>query len=126
MESTVLVVDDDDAIRALVTRILRREHFDIEQASNGEEALNKLRTGSFQTVVLDLMMPIVSGFEVVRYLNTHEDAGTPCVIVISAATERDLRSIDSPYVHTVLRKPFEMADLIAAVRACSACAAPHA
>lgn len=118
-ESRVLVVDDDDAIRTLVTRVLRREHFAVEQASNGEEALATLRTHRYGAVVLDLMMPVVSGFEVVSYLNTHDDAGKPSVVIISAASERDMKKVESPCIHAVLRKPFELPELVAAVRACS-------
>lgn len=49
-----------------------------------------LRTHRYGAVVLDLMMPVVSGFEIVGYLNTHDDAGKPSVVIISAASERDL------------------------------------
>jgi CheY-like chemotaxis protein len=114
----VLVVDDDEAIRKLIVRVLRRERYDTAEAVNGGEALESLRTRPFATMVLDLMMPVMSGFEVVRYLETHDDAGAPCVIVVSAAAERDLHQIDAACVHAVLRKPFELADLVAAVRDC--------
>jgi len=71
-------------------------------------------------MVLDLMMPIMTGIEVIRYLETHDDAGAPCVIVITAAGERELKQVESPSVHAVLRKPFDLRTLIAAVRDCSA------
>ena len=67
-DRSVLVVDDDDAIRTLISRVLLRADFDVAQAGNGSEALAKLRARRFQTVVLDLMMPVMSGFELVEYL----------------------------------------------------------
>jgi CheY-like chemotaxis protein len=115
----VLVVDDDDAIRMLVVRVLRREGYATVEAAHGGEALDRLRTQAFAAMVLDLMMPVMSGVDVIRYLETHEDAGTPCVLVVSAAAERELDQIKSPRVHAVLRKPFDLAELIAAVRHCS-------
>ena len=115
----VLVVDDDDAIRKLVVRVLRREHYETSEAVHGREALDRMREKPFATVVLDLMMPIMTGIEVIQYLETHDDAGSPCVIVVSAAAERQLEQIQSPTVHAVLRKPFELPDLIAAVRECT-------
>ena len=60
-ERSVLVVDDDDAIRTLITRVLLRANFDVAQAGNGSEALAKLRTRPFRTVVLDLMIPRIDG-----------------------------------------------------------------
>ena len=118
-ERSVLVVDDDDAIRTLITRVLLRANFDVAQAGNGSEALAKLRTRPFRTVVLDLMMPVMSGFELVDYLRDHDDAGAPCIVIVSAAGERDLQSITSPLVKSVLRKPFDLTELLAAVEKCS-------
>lgn len=118
-DRSVLVVDDDDAIRTLISRVLLRADFDVAQAGNGSEALAKLRARRFQTVVLDLMMPVMSGFEVVEYLRTNDDAGAPCIVVVSAAGERDLQSITSPLVRSVLRKPFDLPELLAAVEKCS-------
>ena len=114
-ERTVLVVDDDDAIRTLISRVLLRADFEVAQAGNGSEALAKLRTRSYRCVVLDLMMPVMSGFELVDYLRDHDDAGAPCIVVVSAAGERDLQSITSPLVKSVLRKPFDLPQLLEAV-----------
>jgi adenylate cyclase len=118
-ERTVLVVDDDDAIRTLITRVLLRANYEVAQAGNGSEALVKLRDRRFQTVVLDLMMPVMSGFEVVEYLRQNDDAGAPCIVIVSAAGERDLQSITSPLVRSVLRKPFDLPELLAAVEKCA-------
>jgi CheY-like chemotaxis protein len=118
-DRSVLVVDDDDAIRTLISRVLVRADYDVAQAGNGSEALAKLRARRFQTVVLDLMMPVMSGFEVVEYLRTNDDAGAPCIVVVSAAGERDLQSITSPLVRSVLRKPFDLPELLAAVEKCA-------
>jgi CheY-like chemotaxis protein len=115
----VLVVDDDKTIRNLVVRVLRREQYETAEAVDGAEALERLRERPFAAMVLDLMMPIMSGIEVIRYLESHDDAGAPCVIVITAASERELRQVQSALVHAVLRKPFELPGLIAAVRDCS-------
>ena len=118
-ERSVLVVDDDDAIRTLISRVLLRADFDVAQAGNGSEALAKLRMRPFRTVVLDLMMPVMSGFELVDYLRDHDDCGAPCIVIVSAAGERDLQSITSPLVKSVLRKPFDLPELLAAVEKCA-------
>jgi CheY-like chemotaxis protein len=115
----VLVVDDDEAIRNLVVRVLRRENYETAEAVDGAEAINRLRERRFAAMVLDLMMPVMTGIEVIRYLETHDDAGAPCVIVVTAAGQRELQQAESASVHAVLRKPFELPALVAAVRACS-------
>jgi CheY-like chemotaxis protein len=115
---SVLVVDDDEAIRKLVVRVLRRAKYETAEAVHGGEALDRLRERPFSAIVLDLMMPVMTGIEVIRYLETHDDAGAPCVIVMSAASERELRQIELAAAHTVLRKPFDLHALIASVRDC--------
>jgi two-component system chemotaxis sensor kinase CheA len=115
----VLVVDDDDAIRTLVARVLVRAQYEVGLASNGSEAIAELRANPYRLVVLDLMMPVMSGFELVQYLATHDDAGQPCIIVVSAAGERDMQKVASPLVHTVLRKPFDLPELLQAVERCA-------
>jgi CheY-like chemotaxis protein len=117
--ATILVVDDDPSIRSIVARILRREEYEVGEASDGREALEKMRAGAYDAVVLDLMMPVMDGFEVVHYLERHEDAGTPCVIIMSAAVERSLQTAESPRVHALVRKPFELPTLVAAVENCT-------
>lgn len=115
----VLVVDDDEAIRNLVVRVLRREQYETAEAVHGGEALDRLRERPFAAMILDLMMPVMTGIEVIRYLETHDDAGAPCVIVVTAASERELQQVKSASVHAVLRKPFDLPALIAAVRSCN-------
>ena len=114
-QHNVLVVDDDDAIRALVTRVLQRNQYAVEQASNGEEALTKLRQARFDVVLLDLMMPVMSGFDVIDQLAI-ESPHQP-VVVMSAASDRDFQRVsNATVVQSIIRKPFELSDLLEAVR----------
>lgn len=117
--SGVLVVDDDDAIRRLVVRVLRREGYDVSEASHGGEALELLRSRPFAVMVLDLMMPVMSGPELLDYLDSHDDVVAPRVVVISAAAERDLGRLRSPLVQAVIRKPFDLLAIVTAVRYCA-------
>lgn len=117
--ATILVVDDDASIRALVARVLRRAKYDVSEAGDGHEALEKLRAAPYDVMVLDLMMPVMSGFEVVRYLECHDDAGTPCVVIMSAAAQPAIEQARSPRVHALIRKPFDLFVLLAAVDECT-------
>ncbi len=112
----VLVVDDEPAIRALVTKIIQRAGFPVESATDGAEAIARLAKEDFAVVVVDLMMPNVDGHGVIAWLK-ERGGPRPAIIVISAADPNSLRQLDGSMVHSIIRKPFDIdvvADLIGA------------
>lgn len=120
----VLVVDDDDAIRTMVERVLRREHFEVEIARDGHEAIEKLARNDYATVLLDLMMPRVDGHGVLRFLETQHQAPPP-VIIMSANSSGAAVSATAAPVFRVLSKPFDIQELVAHVRECHAATAAN-
>ncbi|HEV3485675.1 MAG TPA: response regulator [Vicinamibacterales bacterium] len=111
MNKRVLIVDDDDAIRAMVERVLRREHYDVESARDGFEAIEKLSRNDYGTVLLDLMMPRVDGHGVLRFLETEHNM-PPRVIVMTASPQGADESGKAKPVFRVLSKPFDIAQLL--------------
>jgi len=69
-EKRILVVDDDEAIRMLLLTILRRRGMVMDTARNGAEALEKLGQCRYAVMLLDLMMPVMSGWAVLEQLAT--------------------------------------------------------
>ena len=123
-----LIVDDDDAIRRLVSVVLRRERYETDDAANGKEAIEKLAARSYDVLFLDLMMPVCDGHEVLAFLRD-QDAPRRSVIVMTAAGTRGTRDLDPTLVHKVLHKPFDLDDILEAAGTCvAACgrAAPPA
>ena len=114
---SVLVVDDDDSIRTMIRRILTRAGYGVTEAADGEIAIERLAAGSYDAVVLDLMMPRVNGFEVLDYMRSHLGSRR-CVIIVSAAAERTISSADAALVVNTLRKPFDLEALLAAIEDC--------
>lgn len=112
----VLVVDDDPAIRNLVATVLRREQFQIETATDGEDALEKISAQSFRLIILDLMMPKKNGFEVIDYLKEHRQTIHQPVLVMTAATDKFVGKVDLDFVKGVVRKPFDITELTRLVR----------
>jgi CheY-like chemotaxis protein len=112
----ILVVDDDDSIRGLMVAVLRRQGFEVESARDGTEAIEKLAVDDYDAILLDLMMPRVDGFGVMRYLRSRGDDALKSVIVLTAA---DIESVYAEPVHTVIRKPFDLQKIIEATLACS-------
>lgn len=118
----ILVVDDDDAIRAMVERVLRREQFDVESARDGFEAIQKLSENDYATILLDLMMPRVDGHGVIRFLENEQNTAKPRVIVMTANLQGASETASAKPVFRVLPKPFDIAQLISHVRECYAVA----
>jgi len=114
----VLVADDDHSIRQLLCTIVRREHFEVDAVADGGEAIAKLQQHQYAVILLDLMMPRISGFDVIDFLKAHPQTVKPVVLVITAYADQKFREVDPAIVAGVLRKPFEIADLGGIVRLC--------
>jgi DNA-binding response OmpR family regulator len=117
----LLVVDDDRAIRKLLERIARRAGFEADGARDGVEALEMLDRGQYDVALIDLMMPRLSGYELVQRIGTRDPR--PVLIVATALTSGDVKSVDDTLVKQVIRKPFDVNAVIAALNAAIAPAA---
>lgn len=118
-----LIVDDDVAIRRLVSVVLRRQRYESDEASNGREAIEKLTDRSYDALFLDLMMPVCNGHEVLAFLRQQQiqrKCERKCVVVMTAAGTRGMRDLDPTLVHRVLHKPFDLVDVLDAAAACLA------
>jgi CheY-like chemotaxis protein len=108
----VLVVDDERDVRTLVCHILADQGYEVDSAVDGREALEKIRASAPDLVVLDLMMPEVDGWHVLRELKG--TVGAPRVVVLSAFG--DAGRVAEAGAAGFLAKPFRFAQLIDACR----------
>jgi DNA-binding response OmpR family regulator len=115
----ILVVDDDEAIRMMVERVLRRERFEVDTARDGFEAIEKLTKNDYGTILLDLMMPRIDGHGVLRYLEENRPEIARSVIIMTANLHSGRDAAASQPIFRVLSKPFDLHQLIENVRACS-------
>lgn len=123
----VLVVDDEPAIRALVAKIVERAGHPVDTARDGAEAIAMIEKSRYAVIVLDLMMPIVDGFGLIRHLKGLSGP-RPATIVISAGDSSALRQLDGALVHSIVRKPFDidvLGDLVSAAAASFSESASH-
>lgn len=118
MTPRLLVVDDDADLRMLL-RVSMHDDFVIETAPNGPEALRVLgdRPDDFAGVILDLMMPEMSGFEVLEQLRAHPATVELPVVILTAMTDRDAR-FDTLVggAHAFVTKPYDADELIATIK----------
>ncbi|HET7437195.1 MAG TPA: response regulator [Thermoanaerobaculia bacterium] len=108
-----LIVEDDPAIRRLVEKLLTRQEIDIDTASDGRTAMEKLRSTRYSVLVLDLMVPEVNGFEIVEFIK-REGLKVP-VAVVSAVSQQALTQLDLDVVKLVIAKPFDVDEFTKAV-----------
>ncbi|GLH72969.1 hypothetical protein GETHLI_14710 [Geothrix limicola] len=115
----ILVVDDADFNREVMTRILEREGYRVETAADGAEALQKLCETPFDMVLLDVMMPGVDGLQVIRTMHDDEGLKHLPVIMLSALSEQEtvLKCIQLG-AQDYLSKPINQQLLKARISAC--------
>jgi CheY-like chemotaxis protein len=110
----VLVVDDDETIRTTVAEALEFEGYAVASATNGAEALELVRQQRPQAIVLDLMMPVMDGWQFLEHCRADAGcAGTP-VLVISAS-RRLPQEAAGLGVTGCITKPFDLDVLLGAV-----------
>ena len=118
----VLVVDDDDAIRSLLGKLLSRHGLEVDNANDGVAALEKLRSETYDAVLLDLMMPRKSGFDVVAELRESDPELLSRILIISAFPDRAFEALGN--VCRIVPKPFEIPNLLAAIAECVGTSGP--
>jgi len=115
MVPRILVIDDDQKITAFLNRTLTYEGYQVEAANDGESGLNAALEADFDLIVLDLMLPGLSGWEVCRRLR---QASTVPILMLTARDEvaDRVRGLDSGADDYIV-KPFALEELLARVRA---------
>ena len=113
-----LVVDDDDPIRAMLAKVVERQNLDVDTARDGVEAIERIDEDGYSVILLDLMMPRVDGYGVLKHLEAHHPAKLRCTIIASAVPESEILKQFTMPVFRIHAKPFDMARLIADIRTC--------
>ena len=114
----ILLVDDNEPTCTLMTALLQKD-FAIDVASDGLEAIEKLKTNSYGAIILDLLMPQLDGYGVLDFLKEHNPNMLHRVLVVTASlTRNDIARVHSYNVCTLISKPFEVDTLLSAVRQC--------
>lgn len=111
----VLVVDDEDAIRDAVAYVLRSDGNDVEVASNGTDAVRAVEAAAFDLVVLDVILPDISGVEVARRIRAESDV--PIIMLTARSSEADLVVGFEAGADDYVAKPFSVHELVSRSRA---------
>jgi two-component system, OmpR family, alkaline phosphatase synthesis response regulator PhoP len=115
MEDRILVVDDEKSIADAIAYGLRREGYKVDTAYNGEEALKKVRETAPLIIILDVMMPKLNGFEVLKKLQSTEEMG---IVLLTAKNDIVDKILGLELgADDYITKPFDIREVIARVKA---------
>lgn len=112
-KTPLLIVDDDKAVRRLLARIAERAGFDVDTAKDGVHAMEMLESKQYDIAIIDLMMPRMSGYDLVQKISTLTPR--PVVLVATALMNGDVASLDDSLVRRVIKKPFDINAVAAAL-----------
>ncbi|MGO9513986.1 MAG: response regulator [Steroidobacteraceae bacterium] len=114
-EARVLIVDDDRELCQMLTEYLVAEHFEVKSVHDGGDALAELQANDFEIVILDVMLPSVGGFDVLRKLGASYD--TPILMLTARGDDVDRIVGLELGADDYLSKPFNPRELVARIRA---------
>jgi DNA-binding response OmpR family regulator len=111
----ILLVDDEQSVQALLSYPLRKEGYDVVQATDGRQALERFEEQPFDLVVLDLMLPKIDGLEVCRRLRTH--SSVPIIMLTAKSEEIDKVVGLELGADDYITKPFSMREFSSRIKA---------
>ncbi|MGE5234899.1 MAG: response regulator [Acidobacteriota bacterium] len=117
--SRVLIADDSRIFRALMGEVLRELGLDVIEVANGREALDQSLSARPQLLILDALMPLLSGFDVLSKLREKAADYTPVIFIVTAVYKSrrwEAEARQTYMVHEYLEKPIEPQELVAAIR----------
>jgi two-component system OmpR family response regulator len=114
-EARVLLVDDDRELCQMLTEYLDAEHFDVKSVHDGGDALEELKANDYEILILDVMLPSVGGFDVLRKLGASYE--TPILMLTARGDDVDRIVGLELGADDYLSKPFNPRELVARIRA---------
>ena len=111
----ILVVDDEELIRNVVKEYCRKENYLVDEAINGEEAIDKVYENNYDLIIMDVMMPKTDGFKAVKEIKAVKDI--PVIMLTARTEEFDKLSGFDLGIDDYMTKPFSPKELIARIKA---------
>jgi len=117
----ILVIDDTTVVRVKVREMLPPGNFQVLEAKDGLEGLNLIRKEKFSLIMLDFLLPKMSGWEVYQEIQAQPDLRKTPLVVMSGRKEEVTEKISEPFEHfEFLNKPFDQKQLITSIKAAMA------
>ena len=113
--AAVLVIDDEEALRSVLSEALELEGYEVELAGDGEEGLKRLDQRAFDVVLLDLRMPKKQGLTVLQAVQA-EYSSLPVIVISGLARDNEFDKAREAGAFACVKKPFDMNELLATVK----------
>ncbi len=110
----VLIIEDEESIRSLLKYFLTSEGYTVEEAGNGKEGLDKALNADYSLIILDIMMPELSGWDFLKRYRQYRD--TPVIVLSARDLDEDFRLGASLNVADYFTKPFDPEELVNRVK----------
>ena len=111
----ILVVDDEMLIRSVIKEYLLLDGYEVDEASNGKEALDMVKSNDYSLIIIDIMMPHMDGFQACREIKMIKDI--PCIMLSARSEEYDKLNGFELGIDDYVTKPFSPKELVARVKA---------
>lgn len=109
----ILIVEDETNIAESLSFILRRADFDVDTAADGAEALDRLRRERFAAIILDIMLPGMNGFDVLRAVRADRAlAALPVIVLTAKGQANDRKMAEAIGASAFITKPFSNAEIV--------------
>ena len=115
MGRRILVVDDEEDIRLVLSQILETQGFEVDTAENGAVAFDKVKAEHYDLMVLDVMMPVMDGFQLLEKLDPGTKEKLPIVVLTAKASDMDVMKGYSIGASYYITKPFDNISLLNAI-----------
>ena len=112
----ILVVEDEKDLNNIITKHLKKNNFSVHSVFNGEEALEYLDYGTYDLIILDIMLPKVNGYEVIKKLRENKNETAVLMLTARDSIEDKIKGLDLG-ADDYLIKPFDFGELLARIRA---------
>jgi len=110
---TVLLVDDDERIRRMLSFLFLARGFKVEEAENGADAFELLSKSTPDVIIVDFMMPVMDGFEFCNKIKDNEDYNSIPLIILSALSADEYKiKIEALDIYRCFEKPFRSTDIL--------------
>ena len=111
----ILIVDDEFEMRQLLKIYLRKDNYQVDEAENGQEAYEKMKKNDYDLMILDVMMPIMDGWQTIEQVRKISDI--PIIMLTAKGTTQDKVTGFSTGADDYLVKPFDEAELLVRIKA---------
>ena len=116
MSKSIVVADDDPDILSIVAMSLETQGYDVYKATNGREAVDLVRDHHPDLIILDMMMPVMSGYEAIAELKADDTTSTIPIVGLSAkAMATDMERATDVGIDGYITKPFRIAQLLSVI-----------